>query len=153
VLLHPAGVFRLEKRPPATGSTPEPFLGLQPNAAQALLAGKRCQQLLAAYKARLHSHLQQQGSTAAGVIDIAVASSLKQAGGLLDGQLQQYSDKVPVNLPCERASVAAGVGLPMLPTIVVLPRAACCHCLHSACTLILNTAAHPRSPQHIAIHP
>jgi hypothetical protein len=94
VLLHTAGVFRLEKRPAASGSTPETFLGLQPDAAQALLAGKRCQQLLAAYKAGLHSHLQQQGSEAGGVIDLEVASGLSQAGGLLDHQLQQYSAKV-----------------------------------------------------------
>jgi hypothetical protein len=99
VLLPPAGVFRLEKRPAATGSAPETFLGLQPDAAQALLAGKRCQQLLAAYKARLHTHLQQQGSLAGGVVDVAVASGLQQTGGLLDPQLQQYSDKVLCILP------------------------------------------------------
>ncbi|WIA28922.1 hypothetical protein OEZ86_011446 [Tetradesmus obliquus] len=98
-------VFRLEKRPPAIGSTPATFLGLQPHAAQALLAGKRCQQLLAAYKARLHSHLQQQqheqqqqqqqqGCSAGGVIDIALASARMQAGGVMDPLLKQYSDKL-----------------------------------------------------------
>uniref|UniRef100_A0A383WCZ6 Uncharacterized protein n=1 Tax=Tetradesmus obliquus TaxID=3088 RepID=A0A383WCZ6_TETOB len=95
-------VFRLEKRPPAIGSTPATFLGIQPHAAQALLAGKRCQQLLAAYKARLHSHLQQQqheqqqqqGHSAGGVIDLALASARVQAGGLMDPLLKQYSDKL-----------------------------------------------------------
>jgi hypothetical protein len=94
VLLHSAGVFRLEKRPPAIGSTPATFLGLQPDAAQALLAGKRCQQLLTAYKARLLSHLQQQGSSGGDVIELELASKLRQAGGLLDQQLRLYTDKV-----------------------------------------------------------
>jgi hypothetical protein len=85
----------LEKRPPAVGSSPTTFLGLQPEAAQALLAGKRCQQLLTGYKARLHSTLQQQqGDTASGVIDLELASKPRHAGGLMDHQLQQYTDKV-----------------------------------------------------------